>query len=257
MSVRWAQQLSLDKLEQIADRLPLTELHGPDGGPFRTLVSPRDGSYCGETRILVGDGVVKKVVYHAVVAEMIGLDSHMIFAFTDPDSAVPHWTFDSVVAGGVHAFHLDLIPRVDLGANLAYMDGVYGALTRQHAEGRALPGLTEPDIGPRQRSVMSQWMLAYRVPEEEYKNIDPYVQAYLDHWFDLVETGVGDDVRGSLDATELPARDSANRGMIFNREVDLVWDMITPLVGLEQSELMRVNLATNDIVETVTVPEPL
>src|SRR6478735_687992 len=146
MAVRWEQKLSLDKLEQIAERLSLTELHGPDGGgPFRTLVSPRDGSYCGETRILVGDGVVKKVVYHAVVAEMIGLDSHMIFAFTDPESAVPHWTFDSVVAGGVHAFHLDLIPRADLGANLAYMDTVYGPLTATYDEGRALPGLSEPD----------------------------------------------------------------------------------------------------------------
>lgn len=257
MSTRWAQKLSLDKLEQIAARLPLKELPGPDGGPFRTLVSPRDGSYCGETRILVGDGVVTKVVYHAVVNEMIGLDSHMIFAFTDPDSGVPHWTFDSVVAGGVHAFHLDLIPRVDLGANLAYMDGVYGALTDLHAEGRALPGLTEPDIGPRQRSVMSQWMLAYRVPEEDYKNIDPFVQSYLDHWFTLVESGLGDDVLTSVDAAELPARDAANRGMIFNREVDLVWDMITPLVGFEQSELMRVNLATNDVVQEVSVPGPL
>lgn len=249
MSTRWAQKLSLDKLEQIADRLPVTEVHGPDGGPFRRLVSPRDGSSCGETRILVGDGVVKKVVYHAVVAEMIGLDSHMIFAFTDPDSAVPHWTFDSVVAGGVYAFHLDLIPRVDLGANLAYMDDVYGPLTEVHTRGRAMPGLTEPDIGPRQRSVMSQWMLAYRVPEDEYKNIDEYVQAYLDHWFATVESGLDSETLKAISGADLPERDSSNRGMIFNREVDMVWDMITPLVGFEQSELMRLNLATNELVE--------
>jgi hypothetical protein len=249
MSTRWAQKLSLDKLDQMAARLPVTELHGPDGGPFRRLVSPRDGSDCGETRILVGDGVVKKVVYHAVVAEAIGLDSHMIFAFTDPESAVPHWTFDSVVAGGVYAFHLDLIPRADLGSHLDYMDGVYAPLTEAYDAGRAHPGISEPDIGPRQRSVMSQWMLAYRVPEDEYRNIEPYVQGYLDHWFALVEDGVGSDILASVGDTDLAARDAANRGMIFNRKVDFVWDMITPLVGDEQAEFMRLNLATNDVVE--------
>jgi hypothetical protein len=257
VSTRWAQKLSLDKLAQIGDRLSLTELHGPDGGPFRSLVSPRSGQDCGETRILVGDGVVKKVVYHAVVAEMIGLDSHMIFAFTDPESAIPHWTFDSVVAGGVYAFHLDLLPRADLGAHLKYMDAAYGPLTDSHASGREIPGLTEPDLSPRQRSVMSQWMLAYRVPEDEYKNIDPFVQAYLDHWFTLVEKGLPEDVVASVGDTELAVRDQRNRGMIFNRDVDPVWDMITPLVGQEQSELMRLNLATNELIEDVPVPSTL
>ncbi len=249
MSTRWAQQLSLSKLEQIAERLPITEVHGPDGGPFRPVVSARDGSQCGETRIFVGDGVVKKVVYHAIAVEAIGLDSHMIFAFTDPESAVPHWTFDSVLNAPTYAFHLDLIPRADMSANLEYMDAVYTPLTEAFDAGKAHPGLSEAGIGPRQRSVMSHWMLAYRVEEDEYKNIDQYVQAYLDHWFSMVENGLPDDVLASIDSTDLAARDAANRGMIFNRKVDFVWDMITPLMGAEQSELMRMNLETNDLIQ--------
>ena len=251
MSARPARDLSLDKLEQIAQRLPVTEVRGSDGGPFRRLVSPRSGADCGETRVLVGGGPVRKVVYHAVVAEQIGLDSHMIFAFTDAGSAIPHWTFDSVVAGGVHAFHLDLIPRADLGAHLAYLDAVYEPITELHEAGRAHPGLTEPAIGPKQRSVMSHWMLAYRVPGEQYREIDPYVQGYLDHWIGLVEAGVDDEVVASLNGTDVAARDDANRSMIFNRAVDPVWDMITPLVGLEQSELLRTDLLTNEVLTDV------
>lgn len=248
MSTRWAQKLSVDKLEQIAARLPLTEVHGPDGGPFRRVFSPRDGSDCGETRILVGDGVVKKVVYHAIVAEKIGLDSHMIFAFTDPDSAIPHWTFDSVVAGGVYAYHLDLLPRADLGSHLTYMDAVYGPITPTLETGKAHPGISEPALGPRQRAVMSDWMLAYRVPEDEYKNIDPYVQDYLERWIELVTKGLDDEVVASVADTDLAARDTRNRSMIFSRDVDPVWNMITPLIGPPESELMRLNLATNDLV---------
>lgn len=211
-------------------------------------MSAIDGSYAGVSRIFVGDGVVKKVVYHAIVAEKIGLDSHMIFAFTEPESGIPHWTFDSVVAGGVYAFHLDLIPRADLGTNLPYMDGVYAPLTELQAADRAHPTFSEPDIGPRQRSVMSHWMLAYRVAEDEYKNIDQYVQGYLDHWFTTVETGLSDEVLDSLRDTDLPARDALNRSMIFNRAVDTVWDMVTPLLGMEQTEEMRLDLATNDVI---------
>ena len=253
MSTRWAQKLCVDKLEQIARRLPVTEVHGSDGGSFRTLINQRDQSVAGEMRIFLGDGVVKKVVYYAITNDVIGLDSHMVYAFTQPDSLVPHWTFDSVVNGGTYAYHLDLIPRVDLGANLAYMDAVYGPLTETQTAGRAHPTVSEPAIGPRQRAIMSQWMLAYRVDEDEYKNIDPYVQTYLDRWIELVETGLDDAVVASILGPDLAARDAANRAMLFSRDVDFVWDMITPMLGNEQTELMRLNQVTNDLIETVPV----
>ena len=251
MTERWAQKLSLAKLEQIKERLGLTELHGEDGGPFRPVTVARDGSVCGETRVLVGDGVVKKVVYHAIQVEFIGLDSHMIFAFTDPSSPVPHWTFDSVLNHPTYAFHLDMLPRVDLGAHRKYMDFVYEPLNDTFNAGKNHPGISEAALVPRQRSIMSQWMLAYRVTEEEYPNMDQYVQAYLDRWYDLVDNGFPADVLESISDVDLAARDAANRGMIFNREVDPVWDLIGPLVGDRGSEMLRAQLETNDVVEDV------
>jgi hypothetical protein len=251
MTERWAQKLSLAKLEQIKERLGLTELHGEDGGPFRPVTSARDGAVIGETRILVGDGVVKKVVYHAIQVEFIGLDSHMIFAFTDPESAIPHWTFDSVLNHPTYAFHLDMLPRVDLGSHRAYMDYVYGALNETFEAGKSHAGLSEAALGPRQRSIMSQWMLAYRVSEEEYPKMDQYVQAYLDRWYDLVDNGLPQEILDTVKDTDLAARDAANRAIIFNREVDPVWDLIGPLVGDRGSEMLRAQLETNSLIEDV------
>jgi hypothetical protein len=245
MSERWPMKLSIDKLERIAARTGVQEVHGTDGGPSRRLVSAFDGSECGESRVFLGDGVVKKVVYHGIWVDKIGLDSHMIFAFTDEHSLVPHWTFDSVVAGGVYAFHLDLIPRVDIGANLAYMDGVYSKVTPAYEAGLQHPGLSQAAIGPRQRAIMSPWMLAYRVEEEHYPAIDTHVQAYLDQWFAMVDGDVPEGIGQDLDPALIAARDAANRGMIFNRDVDEVWNQITPLLGMEQSEALRLELVDN------------
>jgi hypothetical protein len=251
MTERWAQKLSLAKLEQIKERLGLTELHGEDGGPFRKVHMARDSSECGETRILIGDGVVQKVVYHAIQAEFIGLDSHMIFAFTASDSPIPHWTFDSVMNHPTYAYHLDMLPRVDLGANRPYMDFVYGPLNEMFDAGRSHDGVTEAALGPRQRSIMSQWMLAGRVAEDVYPGMEQYVQAYLDRWFDLVENGIPQDILDSIKDVDLAARDAANRAIIFNREVDPVWDLIGPLVGDRGSEMLRAQLETNSVVEDV------
>lgn len=245
MGERWPMKLSVDKLEQIAQRTGVREVHGADGGPHRRVLNAKDGTQIGQSRVFIGDGVVKKVVYHEIAVEQIGLDSHMIFAFTDEASPVPHWTFDSVVAFGNHAFHLDLIPRVDLGTNLPYMDGVYGTVTEAYEKGLKQEGLSEAAIGPRQRAVMSPWMLAYRVDEELYPTIDVHVQAYLDAWFDMVDNGLSDEITASIDPTRIAERDAANRAMIFSRAVDAVWDQITPLMGMEQSEALRLDLVDN------------
>jgi hypothetical protein len=251
MSERWAQKLSLAKLEQIKERLGLTELHGENGGPFRPITSVRDGSEIGLTRILVGDGLVKKVVYHAITVDFIGLDSHMIFAFTDPESAIPHWTFDSVLNDPIYAFHLDMLPRADMASHRKYMDFVYEPLNDDFEGGKTHTGTSEAQLTPRQRSIMSQWMLAYRVTAEEYPHMEPYVQAYLNRWYDLLDNGIPQEVLDTLKDTDLAARDAANRAIIFNREVDPVWNLIGPLVGDVQSEMLRAQLETNEVIQSI------
>ncbi|MGI9646528.1 MAG: hypothetical protein ACR2O6_14580 [Ilumatobacteraceae bacterium] len=202
------------------------------------LVSAMDGSSVGAHRLLAGDGI--SLVYVGMTVEAFGLDSHMLFAFTAPDSAVPHFTLDSVLAGPHYAFHLDLIPRVDPGANLAYLDHCFAPLDEAHAAAAEIDGLTPAHLAPRQWQLMSAWMLAHRADADAFASINPLVDAYRDHWLGLVESGVPDGV--VPEGTDLAARDDANRAAIFNPAVDPVWGRVDQLLGPDVSTRIQVSL---------------
>ncbi len=229
-------------LRRIIDRFALREVAGEDGGPYLALQShaPMHQGRVGQVRLFRG-GPLFQVVTSTIVVPPIGLDSHMMFAFTPSDSAVPHFTLDSVRAGGQYAFHLDLIPRLDLGANLGYMDACFTPLTPIFAKGDAMAGLSKAQLSPRQHAIMSPWMLAKRATPEAFAAIDPLVDDYLAHWFELVEGGVDAALLEGTDRAALIERDRRNKAIIFNRDVDKVWDQITPLVGADAAE-RQINL---------------
>ena len=131
--------------------------------------------------------------------------------------------------GTDYAFHLDLIPRLDLAVELAHMDEVFAPLSAQFKAHRELPGLKPAQLDPRQYAVMSPWMLVNRADEAAFKSTFVAVNAYLEHWFGLMDRGVS--AVGHSTPAQRAARDAAHRGVIFNPEVDKVWKQITPLIG--------------------------
>ena len=224
-------------VDAIASRLDLEEtLHNP-------LASAVDGSPVGTHRVLARDGVAA-LVYVSMTVEAFGLDSHMCFAFTPSDSPVPHFTVDSVLAGPHYAFHLDLVPRLDPGANLAYIDYCYGPLTEVHDETLQVEGLSRAHLSPRQWQLMSAWMLAHRADEDGFGAAFGAVAAYRDHWLDLVEAGIPDEAIGGTTAEQLAARDARNRAAIFNPEVDPVWARVDQLLGPDKSADIQTSLKT-------------
>lgn len=237
-----AKTLSEKALKAIIDRFNLTE----HGEPHMTLMSPMSPAPVGMVRLFSG-GPIHKMVYISMTVEPIGLDSHMIFAFTAPDSPVPHFTLDSVLAGPHFAFHLDMIPRVDLGANLPYIDEVFHPLNDIFNEAKEIEGLTPAHLSPRQYAIMSPWMLAYRASEDAFVNITGPVDRYLDHWFSIVESGISADTLSSLNHSDFADRDQRNRNAIFNPEVDPVWSQVERLVGAEVGGQMRELLRTQNI----------
>lgn len=206
------------------------------------LVSAMSPDPVGVLRTWTGGKGVAKAVYCGLSVDAIGLDSHMVFAFTDGDSLVPHFTLDSVFGQGSFAFHLDLIPRVELASNLPYVDHVFTPLTPVFEELQTREGLSPAAIGPRQRAMMSPWMCVSRASEEAFAGMDGVVAAYLDHWSSLLDGGVPAELAAPVD---LEARDARNRAALFSREVDPVWDTIARLIG-EQSEEIRLQLVSND-----------
>ncbi len=224
-------------LDCVAQRFGLAETPGATGEAWLPLHchAPVHQGRIGQVRRFQGAPLFQLVSTNIGVPP-IGLDSHMLFAFTPSDSPVPHFTLDAVQAGDHYAFHLDLIPRVDLGANLAYMDACFTPLTAAFAKGQAAPGLSPAQLSPRQHAVMSPWMLAKRATQEAFLAIDELVESYLNHWLSLVEQGVPEAARQGISATTLADRDRRNKAIIFNRDVDKVWDQITPLVGEDAAE---------------------
>ena len=235
-------------LDTIVERGDLTEVAAPDGGPLIPLTSSAFGEpmSVGEARVFRGDKIAK-VVYVGIVVPQIGMDSHMVFAFSPADSPVPHFTLDSVHAGGHFAFHLDLIQRVDVGTHMVYNDWAHTPLTPTFEKVLAMDGLAKAELEPRQLSVMSPWMLASRITEESFPNLDAPVRGYLDHWFGLVESEVPADVAADIADTDLAARDAKNRSLLFSRDVDKVWAQIERLLGPEQTESVRLLLVDNEI----------
>lgn len=232
MSQSLSHQMHEQTLNSIVERFQMTEVVADDGGPFLPLISqvPMAQGQVGQVRVFTG-GPLTQLVTCSIVVPAIGLDSHMLFAFTETEGGVPHFTVDSVQTGEVYAFHLDLIPRLDLAVSLAYMDAVYVPLTETFTAHQAQPGLSQAQLDPRQLAVMSPWMLVNRADESAFRATFESVQAYLDHWFALMQDGVPEAALGDTTPAQRAARDRGHRRIIFNPEVDKVWNQITPLIG--------------------------
>ena len=229
-------------LDHIVEHLGLTEKTDPGDGPAMSLVSSMAPDPVGSLRHFDGDVTI---VYVGITVDTIGLDSHMLFAFTPPDSAVPHFTLDSVQAGPHNAFHLDLIPRVDPGSHLAYLDLCFVPLTDAHDSAAEIDGLEAAELSPRQWQLMSAWMLAHRADDDGFAAIDPIVDTYRDHWLDLVADGVpASALDHHIGPDALADRDRRNRAAVFNAEVDPVWAQIDRLLGEDTSAAIREHLRT-------------
>ncbi|MFJ4617128.1 hypothetical protein [Streptomyces sp. NPDC088812] len=211
--------------------------------PWAELTGAAFPGPVGSVRCFHGDGPVASVVRISLVVPPVGLDSHMVFAFGAADGPLPHFTLDAVRTGDAYAFHLDLVQRTDLAPHPAYTDRVYGPLTEHHAHAEALPGLSPAHIGPRQRSLMSPWMLVHRADEAALTAIGPVAAAYLDHWLALAADFPAEAAE-EVKATDLADRDRRVRALLFSREIDPVWDRVDRLLGAPTTDALRALLIT-------------
>ncbi len=223
-------------LDRVVTALGLTEQ--PSAGlDLRAVGGPLDGQSVGAFTTYTGGGV--RLVYSALAIDAFGMDTHQVYAFTAPGSAVPHLFLDTAISPNTEGtFHLgvDLAPRVDLGANLDYSEQVYGMVTEPRAAALSAPGvLPVPSLGPLQWSIRSPWMVAAIVAPQDLSALEAVVDAYVDQWLSLIAQGV------SVDQPEpdLAARDRRNREALFSPRTNPVWTLVGRLVGADMGERMR------------------
>jgi len=242
---RTGREMVLATLERITTALGLTEQTGADGDaelPLHGVGGPLDGQRIGEFRVFTrADGI--RVVYSKLAIDDFGMDTHQVYAYTASDSPVPHLFLDTAISPnteGTFHFGLDLVPRVDLGANIDYAEAVYGPLTEPRAQALAQPGVMPvPSLGPMQLSIRSPWMVAAIVQPADLKKLGSIVDTYVDRWLELAANGVGDDVVASVAWQDLPQRDLRNREAMFSPRTNPVWSLLDRLVGAESAAAMK------------------
>jgi hypothetical protein len=250
--VSLSRELCVTSVDAIVERLSMTELAG-DGTPERlVLTSPMspDAPVGAMRRWRNDDGY--DLAYVSLTVPAIGLDSHMLFAFSPVGSPVPHFTVDSVASPGsdgptagaeAYAFHLDLIPKVDLGAHVGYLRHCFEPLTALKEKAAEIHGLSPAHLSPTQYAVMSPWMVVHRADESAFREAFATIDAYREHWLALVAEGVPAGVLDGLGEAELAERDRRNRAIVFDPGVDPVWERVARLVGDHQAEAVRSSLA--------------
>lgn len=242
---RRGRDLVVRALETIVDRLGLTEQRSDDGEAALAVTGaggPLAGQRIGEFRVYTGaDGL--RLVYSALTVEAFGMDTHQIYGFTGPDSAVPHLFLDTAISPnteGTFHFGLDLAPRVDLGASFAYSQAVYAGL-----DGLRAPVLADPEVegvpslGPLQWSLRSPWMVAAIVAPDVLPRLEPVTTAYVERWLDLVAEGLPGEASESAAWQDLARRDRLSREAMFSAAANPVWGLLDKLVGAEAAQAMR------------------
>ncbi|WP_101756801.1 hypothetical protein [Oceanicoccus sp. KOV_DT_Chl] len=235
-----AYRLCWDSINHIVERFKMKEVTGEDGGAYHPIMFARGGKEVGEQRVWMGQDGVFKLVYVGLVANPPGVDSHMMFAFTDKDNPAPHYTVDSVHLAhmGHYAYHCEVMPGVDIGANLNYVNHVYEPLSEYNKGLYGTEGFVKSEeLGLRQWAFMSPWMLAGRAPDaESFDKLFHYIGKYREHWAQLIENGIPQDCLEGVDMSKIADRDYRNRCAAFNRDVDPVYNQLLPLMGQEEGD---------------------
>ncbi len=197
----------------------------PDSPAWEDIT--QQGKRVGELRVYRGRATVEKVVSAHFRLEAPAIDSCMMVVFTRPESPVPHFVLDVVRFGERASFHVDLLPKRDLGVCLSYVDLCFSPLS-EVLEDITRDARFAPGTAPlRQRALLSPWMALFTHAPNELEAARSYVDRYFAHWCGLLRS---DSPLLARDAA-LTARDEAQRKLVFGRELDPVWGMLDRALG--------------------------
>jgi len=199
------------------------------------------GERVGRVTVYDGDHGTR-IVDARLVVESSGIDSMMLHAFSDPATDLPHLTSDVAGVGSRWAFHVDLMPRVDLPGDLSTLEGLYEPLTPIYERAHSIPGSTPIPLPPRVRALSSAWIVGVSFDftnagggRDAVQVMTDTFEAYVRTWLRCVDEGLPG--LGTPESYLRPhgeaarARDARQRFALFHPDSDPVWGLLDNLVG--------------------------
>lgn len=206
--------------------------------PYQLLRQPDSNKVIGSIRLFNGTELIDKVVVVQVTAAAMQMDAYMVMAFTRPGSLYPHLAFDSEWLPDDAAFHIDLLHKQDFSTDIAYVQSVMEPLTPAFEVANNNPDFRFSDATRLMKALLNPWMASYHCAPEHLADARPVIDAYLDHWLSLRDCPVDEVALNIGDDEMVAAYDKAHRAALFDPKVDVLWEFLVNIIGLESRDLI-------------------
>ena len=229
-----SQQLFEHVFKRFKKQLAATELTADNNHCFQAFTHSETGKPAGLLKVYRGKAPVEYIITSSLYIEEMGMESYMLMAFAEPGSALPHFAFDAMTNSERGAFHVDYIPRLDLGIYPQYSKQVFEPLNEALDTLKANPDFSPGDGGRLLLSMLSPWTGLFQATPDKLAGGSTLIDHYLQHWFSLINTGVSTTVSSKA----LADRDQQHRLALYNEENDMLWGLLKNLIGEKDRDLI-------------------
>lgn len=224
-------------LTRVQELEAITEV-SEDGHPYQVLHHPESGNRVGDIRLFKGTEILESIVLVHLRIDDMDMDAYMLTAFTRPDSLYPHLAFDTEVLPNDSAFHIDLLHKQEFSTDMNYIRSVMEPLSESFDAANNNPNFRFSEATHLMKALLNPWMASYHCDPEHLPDSKPTIDAYLDHWLSLADRPADEVQVNTTGDTTVAAYDSVHRAVIFDPRVDVLWDFITKIIGVDSRDLI-------------------
>jgi hypothetical protein len=221
----------IEKLE------PINEITA-DGKPYRTLTCPVTADVVGDIKVYRGTNIIDYVVVVHIIKDSMQMDAYMVSAFTKADSLYPHLVFDCELLPDDSAFHIDMLHKVDNSIDTSYIKTILEPLTEPFNAANNNENFRFSDATLLMKTLLNPWMASYHCLPKHLPQAQQTIDAYTQQWLNYKQDNM--DILSITDNEKESTRnyDLARRKALFNPDVDILWDMLPNMIGLESRDLI-------------------
>jgi hypothetical protein len=219
----------------------LEERHGADDGPYMALqFADNPEQSAGYVRLWAAKpgSSLDRMIHMRLQAGAV--ETQLMFIFGRADSAMPHLHAQVVQfppAG--YVYNIDLLPRVDAIDHPEWFERVFGPLRRPYKQAisDSSNSCAQAPANPALAIYMSPWGIgSSQTDREELDRVTPSIEAYLDHYLSLAQSGDWE----VADPVAQAERDSRHLQQFFADELDpRAWNGVYRILGEEPGRAVK------------------